>query len=259
MNISSQKNRSSKRKGRSDTAGVTDPNACVMPEDPVNDFEWKVSLSRKKEPLRREFRKYVEGNFLKHPLLVIHINVEYAAWENWAIDHNQQLQEKYRKEGKWFNVMLLYRTASVLHGFCEELEYFDDETYWEMLGYVWTEQESSWPNRKLYLILFEWPRPKREKLMDEKEHQEFAKLPDMVNVYRGYMGRRRQSLSWTTDKDKAIWFANRFAVLKDELGPPCLLSGVANKADILGFFTRRNESDAVIDPAKVKQQKKTEL
>ncbi len=55
-----------------------------------------------------------------------------------------------------------------------------------------------------------------------------------------------------------MWFANRFAML-DRFGEPKLVTGVARKEDVLGYFTGRGESEVVIDPAKVKKQKVKEL
>ena len=63
-------------------------------------------------------------------------------------------------------------------------------------------------------------------------------LPDEFAVYRGFQGRREKGIAWTTDREKAVWFANRFAVL-DRFGEPKLLTGVARKEDVLGYFTGR--------------------
>ena len=71
-------------------------------------------------------------------------------------------------------------------------------------------------------------------------------------------GRRDKGIAWTTEREKAVWFANRFAVL-DRFGEPKLLTGVARKEDVLGYFTGRGESEVVMDPAKVKKQNVKEL
>jgi hypothetical protein len=77
--------------------------------------------------------------------------------------------------------------------------------------------------------------------------------PRWSPVYRGFIGQRGKGLSWTTDREKAVWFAERFACL-EELGRPRLVSGHAVKKDVLAYFTRREEAEIVIDPTKVKRQ-----
>ena len=89
-------------------------------------------------------------------------------------------------------------------------------------------------------------------------HEALRNLPDEFPVYQGFQGRRDKGIAWTTDREKAVWFANRFAVL-DRFGEPKLLTGVTLKKDVLGYFTGRGESEVVIDPAKVKKQNVTIL
>ncbi len=86
-------------------------------------------------------------------------------------------------------------------------------------------------------------------MMDAEESKRLAELGESVTVYRGvtpYNARNVKALSWTLDKAKAKWFANRFGqsgtVYKAEIG----------KQDILAFFMGRNESEVVLNPYKLK-------
>lgn len=86
-------------------------------------------------------------------------------------------------------------------------------------------------------------------LMDADECKRLSELEESVTVYRGvtpYNARNVKALSWTLDKAKAKWFANRFGqsgkVYKAEIG----------KQDILAFFMGRNESEIVLNPYKLK-------
>lgn len=90
--------------------------------------------------------------------------------------------------------------------------------------------------------------------MDKSEHSEHRKLKDEFPVYRGFIGKRGKGMSWTIDKAKAEWFAKRYSMIKGR-GQPKLASGVVNKTDILAFFNGREESEVVVDPAKVKKHK----
>lgn len=85
-------------------------------------------------------------------------------------------------------------------------------------------------------------------LMTTDECQWLAQLDDSVTVYRGvtpYNAKNVKALSWTTDKEKAEWFAHRFG----ENGT--VYKAQINKQNILAFFTGRNESEIVLNPNKL--------
>jgi hypothetical protein len=53
-------------------------------------------------------------------------------------------------------------------------------------------------------------------------------------------------LSWTLDREKAQWFANRWLSLKRRR--PIVLQTVARKADVMAYFAGRNEQEIVVHP-----------
>lgn len=54
---------------------------------------------------------------------------------------------------------------------------------------------------------------------------------------------RVKALSWTLDSEKAEWFAHRF----DEDG--AVYEAKIDKAHVYAFFSSRNESEVIVDPA----------
>ena len=176
-----------------------------------------------------------------------------AAWINWTVPRREKKLEQLRKKGDWMGAISLYDKSFLLHGFIKDIERYDDASYWALLAHVWTNIEFPWNDRRLLLTLFQSPCPERDKLMNKSEHQALARLPESFPVYRGFIGRRAKGLSWTTDQTKAIWFAKRFA--NTGIGAPRLVSGIAAKNDVLAYFTRRKESEVVIDPENVKERK----
>ena len=91
------------------------------------------------------------------------------------------------------------------------------------------------------------PRPQRERMMNEAEIAEFASMPDLITVYRGFgKASCRQGWSWTTNRAKAVWFADLDGV------KPKVVSGVVSKSDVIAYFTRRDESEIVVDPKRVR-------
>jgi hypothetical protein len=100
---------------------------------------------------------------------------------------------------------------------------------------------------------------KEKWLMTKKEVAYLKNLPETVPVYRGCPLNKVNGMSWSTDKDKATWFGNRFNFGGGK--PPfdkecCLVTGQVAKADICAVFLERNEFEVVCDPKNVKRKKK---
>ena len=83
-------------------------------------------------------------------------------------------------------------------------------------------------------------------LMNQEEYQHYLELPDHLTVYRGiHKGGNKKGLSWTMDRQKAIWFAKRFC----SKGDTCLLlSADIQKSEALAYFSGRNEEEIVCQP-----------
>lgn len=60
----------------------------------------------------------------------------------------------------------------------------------------------------------------KSSLMDSEEIATYNALPKVVTLYRGVTGynkENKKALSWTSDKEQALWFANRFQNEEREL------------------------------------------
>jgi len=75
----------------------------------------------------------------------------------------------------------------------------------------------------------------------------FHSLPKGITVYRGASGDFPPGVSWTTDKAKAPWFAQRF-----RKHSASVLSGIVCKGNIWAVFTGRGESEILCDPLAVR-------
>lgn len=86
----------------------------------------------------------------------------------------------------------------------------------------------------------------REKLMTSKEKEELDKLSNPIKVYRGLQkDANRLGLSWTTSKEKARWFANRF----ENNGE--ILEGIIDKKDVFAYILEREEFEIILNPNKI--------
>ena len=120
-----------------------------------------------------------------------------------------------------------------------------------LLGKFWTEEEN--PNGDVNVpvsLSARWFKvADKQTLMDKDEYEIYESLPETFTVYRGVTpGRNPDGMSWTRDLSKADWFSRRF-------GEGYVLEGVANKKDVLAFFSRRGEEEVVIEAEKVENKK----
>ncbi len=87
-------------------------------------------------------------------------------------------------------------------------------------------------------------------LMSDDERRLLESFGETVTVHRGvtsYNAKNVKALSWTTDKERAEWFAHRFG----ECGT--VYRAQIRKRNILAFFIGRNESEIVLNPSGLEQ------
>jgi hypothetical protein len=116
----------------------------------------------------------------------------------------------------------------------------DDQVYWDLTRDVWIDSENIWQNRLVWHQLLLTKRP--GSFMSEENRAEFEKLPDPVTVYRGYVkGKNFSGYSWTTNKEKAWWFAKRFPYL----GTPQVRRATLSKNGIFAYINDRDEQEVI--------------
>ena len=130
--------------------------------------------------------------------------------------------------------------------------YLSHADFSKFLGTAWTEEECVNTDINVPLnIAARWFRSADKTiLMQDSEYNTYCNLSNSLTVYRGVTtDHNPNGMSWTRDKSKAEWFANRF-------GKGYVLEGVVEKENVLAFFNRRNEEELVIPAKYVKNQLK---
>ncbi len=95
--------------------------------------------------------------------------------------------------------------------------------------------------------------------MTDNERKELARLPNVLTLYRGIGHvRGRNGLSWTLDREKAIWFSGRFVEVS-RLGKSSLLTARADKSDVHTLLLGRNEEEVVIDKFQITSTEKVDV
>lgn len=131
--------------------------------------------------------------------------------------------------------------------------YLTKKTFSELFGEIWVESEN--PNDDINVSLRElvlWFRNADKKaLMGEDDYKTWENLPETMELYRGVgVGRKQYGLSWTSNKEKAKWFAHRFDTV-DDIG--YVQKVIVPRKDMLAYFQSRGEEEVVVDTFKIKK------
>ena len=119
-----------------------------------------------------------------------------------------------------------------------------EEDFAKFLSEMWITVEFPNTDKNISPLNFVnlFKRANKDYLMSEKDKQVYDDMPDTITIYRGVRdGARVKALSWTTDIDTAIWFAQRWS---DE---GTVYSAEISKSDVLAYFGGRGEYEVVVD------------
>lgn len=137
-----------------------------------------------------------------------------------------------------------YRVRALYHAIAKEHDLH------RLVRHTWTDSENIWQNKSAWQHIWRLL-SESKKVMDANERQVFEWMPDVVTVYRGVRHHSHwpRGLSWTRDKERAVWFAHRLSTKKQV---PTVLSAEVSKRDILAYINARGEEEVVVMPRKLR-------
>jgi len=150
---------------------------------------------------------------------------------------------------KPIDLMVLLKSQYAMTWLKYGKEYLSKEDFSRLLGDAWVNCENANMDKNVPISeSVEWFRnADKERLMYEDEYAIYKDIPERITLYRGVSrGRKEKGMSWTDDRQKAEWFADRF-------GKGYLLTMTADKKDVLAYFSRRGESEYLVYPKKYKR------
>jgi hypothetical protein len=179
------------------------------------------------------------GKFIKHPLVFAPLGLPALA--------NQMLEQKHNQlrkalDTKNFSLYIFLHERPYRVSAFKDIEHqLTDENYWKLLSRMWTDTENSYQDLSTWKNLFKSKRNQRHNLMTEDELDTMKSLDDIVTIFRGCVENLNEDgLSWTLDRDRAEWFANRF----DEKG--IVIERTVSREEIVAYFNARGEEELII-------------
>jgi len=181
------------------------------------------------------------GKQLRHPL-VYQIAMTGNGWANAYYLQKVGDVKKALENKKYDSFVWLHERPYRIEAFQEIEHLLSDTAYWKLLADIWVDTENQWQNHEEWKQLLSSARSSRHYLMDESEFQLLNSLPELVTIYRGCVkGVNEDGLSWTLNKTKAEFFANRFGkggiILEREIP----------KSDIIAVLLSRGESEVICE------------
>lgn len=195
------------------------------------------------EELHPDLQPYLEdgaiGLQLRHPLVYL-VPLWGNGHANALYEHKVKGVKDALANNKYSSYIFLHERPYRLDAFTLIQSKLSDTQYWSLLSDIWTDTENQWQGLKKWKQLLSSKRPYRHYMMSEEEDNTLRALAEEVTIYRGCQkGINEGGLSWTLDKSKAKFFANRFGK------KGIILEKKISKKDIVAVFMGRGESEVI--------------
>ena len=129
----------------------------------------------------------------------------------------------------------------------------DPDVFWPVFLKTWPSCDATWDWRGPLLTLLRAAQKKRPAIhyMKGDSIDLFNGLPDPTPIYRGCSASRVRGISWTIERSIALRFkrGHRFITVPT----PVLAEAVVRKDAIFCTIARRNESEVLIDPRRLRR------
>lgn len=196
------------------------------------------------EPLHPDLLPYLETSrgeweMLRHPLVY---QVPFRSNGSANAQYAEKLKALKEAVGswKWSEYVFLHERPYRVAAFKDIQKQLGDPTYWQLLTQIWVDTENQYAYLKDWKKLLASDRGDRHDMMNDEDRQALRSLPDEVTIYRGCQkGLNENGLSWTLDKSKAEFFANRFGK------KGIILERKISKSEIVALLTVRGETEII--------------
>jgi hypothetical protein len=191
------------------------------------------------------------GARLTHPLVSGPHAPEFVEHNNRCYLSKREAVAKAAEDGDWESYVFLYERPYRLDAFlrvpCDSND--DAPAYYQLMRNVWVDTEAPSNDEESWENVLPSPIWGQRMMMDESERAALAALTDPVPVFRGFsLDSSERGFSWTVDRQRADWFAHRFACLGGEARVVC---GTIAKAKVVAYLLARGESEVLALPEDV--------
>ena len=206
-------------------------------------------IAEQSESLHPDLVPYLEQSsegwmMLRHPL-VYQVPFFSNGSANAYYEQKRNAVEKATGDKNYKQFVWLFERPYRVEAFIKIADKLSDTDYWKLLSDIWVDTENQHAYIKEWKKLLGSKRSNRHYMMVEEEDNILRSLADEVSIYRGCQeGLNEDGLSWTLDKSKAKFFANRFGK------KGIILERKIPKSDIVAVLLSRGESEVIWEEKK---------
>jgi hypothetical protein len=206
-------------------------------------------IAEQSESLHPDLVPYLEQSsegwmMLRHPL-VYQVPFFSNGSANAYYEQKRNAVEKATRDKNYKQFVWLFERPYRVEAFIKIADKLSDTDYWKLLSDIWVDTENQHAYIKEWKKLLGSKRSNRHYMMTEEEDNLLRSLADEVTIYRGCQkGLNENGLSWTLNKSKAQFFANRFSK------KGIILERKIPKSDIVAVLTGRGEYEVIWEEKK---------
>ncbi len=193
------------------------------------------------------------GQMLRHPLVLqVFYTPMLNAMMNRSFLYKEDALRRAQERGDLHSFVFLherpFRFDALLSESRAGSHHYSEQDVAKVAMSVWADSEGPSQNLQGWSILLSVLGDSiRAHGMDESERTELDSLPMNIEIWRGSMPKFKRGLSWTLDKDKAQWFAQRFQTMGKRRGR--LYSAKVAKSQVLALLNGRGEREILLSPS----------
>lgn len=207
-----------------------------------------MELMQKSEPLCEELSLYYQKSddmaMVRHPLVYsVPHNNQLNAFLNQQLKHKKQAAKEYLNQKQYDSFVFIHERPFRLDAFIKIKHLLPDIKYWELASSIWTDSENINFNRSIWKNVLKSKRSGKEYFMEIEDRNYLENLPQTITVFRGCNEKNKNGLSWTTDREVAEKFAERFSTMSQG---STVLSKTINKKKIFAYLSSRSESEIIL-------------
>jgi hypothetical protein len=187
---------------------------------------------------------FADERLLHHPLVVASVsNCEDASRANGLYQRKKQcLRDLKVNLGDGQEYVFLHERPYRFDALNRIVRHLSPADYWRLVGAVWIDSENIRQHFAGWQRLWSAPTVLKHECMTSEERAVLEAMSSSFPIWRGlgFRGRVR-GLSWTLDRDKAIWFAQRYG----SPGSGKLIHAEVEWHNVHAFFQGRRESEII--------------
>lgn len=214
-----------------------------------------AELMRREEEILPELKPYEYqspfGLGVHHPLVIeLFYDPTRAALLNERYRQKTAAVSEAMQKRDWDSYIFLherpYRIRALRTAVAHLLRDKQHERTYKLVKAGWTDSENIHQNKRAWQQIWS-ALPDPRGVMDSNERHVFDVMPEEITVHRGIRHRTHwpRGMSWTRDKERAVWFAHRLATSESV---PTVLTATVSKRHAMAYLNARGEEEVVVMP-----------